>query len=77
MKKETLLEIAKKTTRRKNANTPIDNEVIELAVAWAKNEISISQVCAAIGAQNTQTAYNKLLNALKAYVASLKQPKNP
>ncbi len=49
MKKETLLEKAKKIKGKAHPKVPLTNEHLELAFAWLRNEIGLTQVNLAIG----------------------------
>lgn len=47
--KQTLLQKARSTNIRSQKKEHISDEVIELVLAWAKNEVSIGQVSTALG----------------------------
>jgi hypothetical protein len=53
----------KKTTTRE-----ITTEVIELAVSWANDEVSLAQVARELGTVNMTHSYTTLARALKEYV---------
>lgn len=63
----TLLEIAKARTPKERRNMDITDQHIELAIAWAKDEITYSQVLAALFGNNkgTMQAYVVLARALR------------
>ena len=65
---KTLLEQAKqyKTTGERG---DITSEIIELAVAWAKGDISMTQVSKAVGKKNP---YALLARALSLYIKTSK-----
>lgn len=71
MEKLTLLERAKGvSTKRKNLATP---EVVELAVAWANDEVTLSQVMAAMpGKSSGSSVYSALANGLKIHFQNIK-----
>jgi hypothetical protein len=60
-------EIELKNPRRRNS---INQEEIDLAVAWAKGEVRLAQVAQVLGIQskNTKNAYSFLAKALGCYV---------
>jgi hypothetical protein len=53
--KQTLLQKARSTVVRSQKPTHINDETIELVLAWAKNEVSIGQVQRAIGCKSHAT----------------------
>lgn len=63
--KKTLLEIAK--THVKNRKIKITHEEVELAVAWAKDEVSTGAVEKALGVRG-YGIYSRLALALARYV---------
>ena len=69
MKKKSLLDIAKSAKQRK-AKIIISDEDIELCVAWAVGEISLSQVGVAKGISEKMNPviYNYILRGLQQYV---------
>lgn len=71
MKQESLLEKAKKATIKSKTDKNIDDEKIQLALAWAKREISLSQVQRALGF-SSPTTYSFLAIALRRYIESQK-----
>ena len=60
----TLLEKALQTKRRDSPNPP--DGFPELAVAWAKNQITLIQVQAALAKNNTSSTYTALALGLRA-----------
>lgn len=68
--KITLLEKAKEIPNRGNFK-PISSEEIELALAWANNEITLTQAARAYGIDRrmgVSQAYNRLALALREYI---------
>lgn len=53
MKKETLLEKAKKLPIRKNKKVNLSEEHLELGLAWMKNEIGLAQINRVLNKNNT------------------------
>jgi hypothetical protein len=66
-KRETLLEKAKKIGRKPNTKQVIKDEHVELALAWAKNEISFTQVAEVLG-KSKGSIYAFLAHAFREYV---------
>ena len=67
---KTLLEIAKKKTHPR-IHKEVTPQMVELAVAWAKGEISYTQVSSTLGEVRGKTngnSYAKLARALAKYV---------
>lgn len=62
-KKETLLDKAKLVSKKQR--TVITDEVVDVAVAWAKEEITTTQAMCVLGPKNI---YNILAFSLKIYV---------
>lgn len=73
MNKQSLLEVAKSAPIKRFNKIIVSKEDIELAVAWARSEITTEQVSHAKGfkKQNGST-YNYLLRCLKNYVSTQK-----
>lgn len=65
---KTLLEKAKETGHRKQAGGDITEEIIELALAWAKGEIGLKQASEALGYTNTGNVYVIFARALKKHL---------
>lgn len=61
------LEEAKKVTRAKGQFEPINKDHIELALAWVKDEVTISQVNIALSRTST-SSYSILARALKKHL---------
>lgn len=55
---------------KKTNSREITTEVIELAVSWAKDEVSLAQVARELGTVNMTHSYTTLARALKDYVKS-------
>lgn len=55
MEKETLLEKAKKQ-RSESVRTQITEEVMELAMAWVRGDVTLGQCCKAVYGEKTQTS---------------------
>jgi hypothetical protein len=71
-KKLTLLEKAKATSVR--AKSMSNQEEIELAMAWARDEIGIAQVQAALGT-NSANAYTKLAIGMREWIRTRSKSK--
>lgn len=69
----TLLEKAKGYKVRSNTTKPVTEEMIELALAWAKDEISIPQARKALGAPSGGQIYHFFALTLKAYISNKKK----
>jgi hypothetical protein len=66
--KMTLLEKAKATPNR-NRKLQVPDEVIELALAWARDEITLAQATTALkGARDKMTGYVDLARGLREAV---------
>lgn len=66
--KQTLLQKAKKVTSHKKV-IPQTKEMQEVALAWCRDEITITQIAKALGLNNTGTRiYSKLALSLKSYL---------
>lgn len=63
-----LLEKAKSNPTPNKKGSKPTNEEFDLAIAWAKGEISLPQVCFAIGKKQTGQGQIFLLRTLRAYV---------
>lgn len=80
MAKETLLQKAKKSSSlKKKEYHNITKEHIELALAWANDEIRMTQVADALGLKNPNgtnniSIYIFLSKALKCYVTQSNKP---
>ena len=71
-KKPTLLEVAKKQKTgvySKGASA----EEVEVALAWAKGEVSLSQIMRAMKVSNINVVYTKLAHCFKVYINSKKK----
>ena len=68
MSNQTLLEKAKKIKAYK-VRTKINDEEYELGLAWAKGEVSISQIQKSIGYKCNSSAYALLSQCFARYVA--------
>lgn len=66
-KGETLLEKAKKISLAKNSRFPMTQEEIEVALAWANDEITMRQVRGVTGTSFT-SSYAWLATRLKKYI---------
>jgi len=53
---------------KKTSTREITTEVIELAVNWANDEVSLAQVARELGTVNMTHSYTTLARALKEYV---------
>lgn len=70
---KSLLDQAKETKTKRSKNKG-NSDFIELCVAWAKDEVSLTQVCAVLKVAGSG-AYLKLAQGLKEYVSSLESDK--
>lgn len=71
MKKKTLLQKAKQSKKRDISK--VDEQQIELALAWAKDEIGFQQVVNALGVpMSPSSVYSRLAIGLKAYIQKTK-----
>lgn len=67
MTKQTLLDKAK--ARKSNYKFSLaSNEDIELALAWVRDEISLTQVCVAYDSKPGTSIYSRLAISLKAHI---------
>jgi len=67
---KTALEIAKSHKNTRNTKR-VSDELVELALAWANDEVTLSQVSAAIGLQKSgTTSYVMLARALKQHLSN-------
>lgn len=64
---ETLLQKAK-VLQLSGKNKQISGEQVEVAVAWAKGEITYSQAQSVLSASKTISVYPQLARALKIYL---------
>jgi hypothetical protein len=71
--KKTLLEKAKLVNSVKTHQHFINEEKLELGIAWAKEEISIAQLIAVLQFQSPNKAYTFLSNCFKAYINTEEQ----
>lgn len=62
-----LVEKAKQFKKRANVRNEITPEMVDLAVAWAKNEVTLPQVNNVLGTTSTAT-YSILSRALKEHI---------
>lgn len=53
---------------KKTNSREITKEVIDLAVSWAKDEVSLAHVARELGTVNMTHSYTTLARALKEYV---------
>lgn len=67
MTEKTLLQKAKETSVRSPKNK-YTKEHIELAIAWANDEITVTQCQAALNSKNGSSVYHSLLYILKQHV---------
>lgn len=65
-----LVQKAKQFKKRANVRNEITPEIVELAVAWAKDEVTLPQVNNVLGTTSTAT-YSILSRALKEYILNL------
>ena len=72
MGKESLLEKAKKVGRKNNTTRDITDEHVELALAWARGEISYSQIKNVLGLTAPSTIYSFLAFSLQKYIQTSK-----
>jgi hypothetical protein len=56
------------STKNKKHAREITPEIIKLAVAWAKDEVNLAEVTAALGTFNMTHSYTTLARALKAHI---------
>ena len=70
MAKKTLLEKAKQIEGK--AHSSISEEDIQLALAWARDEVSLTQCVGAWGKKNGGSIYSRLANALKIHITRKK-----
>lgn len=70
MKKESLLEQAKKVGRKNNKTQDITNEHIELALAWARGEVSYSQIKKVLKLTAPSTIYSFLAYSLQKHIVN-------
>lgn len=76
MKKAKELSLIEKAKQHKTQKDKITDQDIELALAWVRDEISISQGCAAYGKYKQPAAfYCRLANSLKKYILNQKEGK--
>ncbi len=68
MKEKTLLQKAKETITRSPKKTAYSKEHIELAIAWAKDEITVAQCQSVLKSKNGGAIYSTLLYILKQHV---------
>lgn len=67
-KKESLLQKAKKIPMQKSRINHLPQDFEEVALAWCRDEISLTQICKAMGLDNTgYRVYAKLALTLKQY----------
>lgn len=72
MKKESLLEKAKKVGRKNNTTKDITDEHVELALAWARGEVSYSQIKKVLGLTVPSTIYSFLAFSLRKHIENEK-----
>lgn len=72
MKKESLLEKAKKVGRKNNTKPDITDEHVELALAWARGEVSYSQIKKVLGLTVPSTTYSFLAFSLRKHIENEK-----
>ena len=72
MKKESLLEKAKKIERKNPMADNINAEHIELALAWARGEVSLSQIQKVLAMNVPSTIYSFLAFALRKHIQNKK-----
>ena len=65
-----LLSKAKSYTPKRAGRVAPNNEEVEIAVAWAKGEVTSSQVAHAYGKNSVG---NKILNSLREYVRNIEE----
>lgn len=66
---KSLLEKAKSLNKAPQKIDPATTEMEELALAWCRDEVSLSQVAKALGLNNTgYRTYSKLALSLKIYL---------
>lgn len=70
--KVSLLDKAKSIKRKNTVGEKINNEHIELALAWADDEIGIRQIQKALGLGSPTAVYSFLAISLKKYIETLK-----
>lgn len=58
-------------TTTKKVNREIDEATIKLAVAWAKDEITLADVARTLGTVNMTHSYTTLARALKQHVKNV------
>jgi len=72
MKKESLLEKAKKVGRKNNTTQDITAEHVELALAWARGDVSYTQIKKALGLTVPSTIYYFLALSLRKHIETKK-----
>lgn len=71
---ETLLEKAKKiNTTRKHRHSPPSDEEYELFLAWAKGEVTYTQIQKLLGISSGVMAYSRAFQYFKRYVREVNQ----
>lgn len=71
--KESLLEQAKKVTKKQNKSLDsITKEQEELALAWVKDDVTLSQVMSVLGYKTPSGVYVFLALALKKHYKGVK-----
>lgn len=71
-KKLSLLDTAKSVKQLRKNGISITPEHIELALAWVKDEVSLTQVSAALKCKSITMAYCNIAFALKEYIKKSK-----
>ena len=71
-KKESLLEKATKIGRKNNTTQNITEEHIELALGWARGDVSYSQIKAVLGLTVPSTIYSFLAFSLRKHLEKQK-----
>lgn len=68
---ESLLKKAIKVGRKNNTTINITDEHIELALGWARGEVSYSQIKAVLGLVGPSTVYSFLASSLKKHIIKM------
>lgn len=73
--RETLLQKAHKVKSKKSYSKQVDEEMIEVAVAWIKGEVTQGQVCKAMSLDGTRYSTSILFQLCVALREGIKQGK--
>jgi len=69
---KTLLEKARERKMGKSRGVTVNDETVELALAWVNNEVTLIQVAEALGFKGSSNAYPALSHALAQQIRNLK-----